>query len=163
ATDVAVAAVGQHKRYRRIGVALEAKPTDATMLAEALAMAQSHRAELVLMHVVEGVGGQWYGRQTGDEESREDEKYLENLAEQLRRDLADDGVSVRASLGFGAMPSALIKLARREEIDLMIVGGHGHRAVADIIRGETIDHVRHALKIPVMAIRNESQNTGGHC
>ena len=55
------------------------------MLAEAVALAKTHHAELVLMHVVDGVGGTWYGPQTGDLESRDDEAYLQSLAERLRR------------------------------------------------------------------------------
>ena len=61
------------------------------MLAEAVALAITHRAELVLMHVVDGVGGTWYGAQTGDLESRDDAAYLESLAERLRAGIARAG------------------------------------------------------------------------
>ena len=65
-------------------------------------LAKTHRAELVLMHVVDGAGGQWYGPQTGDAESRQDEIYLQALAQRLRQDLAGQGVpGVQAVLGYG--------------------------------------------------------------
>ena len=92
ADEIVAGAATCAKRFRRIGVALEARPSDAAMLAEAVALARTHRAELVLIHVVEGVGGQWYGPQTGDLESRHDEAYLEALAERLRRDLPAEEV-----------------------------------------------------------------------
>ncbi len=87
AEEVASEAAKLQRRFKRIGVALEAKPSDASMLAEAVSLAKSHHAELLLMHVVDGVGGTWYGIQTGDSESREDEIYLEALVHRLRSEL----------------------------------------------------------------------------
>jgi manganese transport protein len=33
------------------------------------------------------------------------------------------------------------------------MGGHGHRVIGDLLRGTTIDAVRHRLKVPVLAVR----------
>lgn len=142
------------KRFRRIGVALEALPTDSAMLAEAVALARIHKAELVLMHVVNGVGGHWYGPQTGDAESRHDEAYLHDLAERLRHELADQGVpKVEAVLGYGNPPHKLVQLTRQNHIDLVVLGGHGHKGLLDVLLGETIQGVRHGLDIPVLTVR----------
>jgi manganese transport protein len=154
AAEVAAAAIAPAQRFRRIGVALDVRPTDAVMLAQAVALARTHRAELVLMHVVDGVGGTWYGPQTGDLESREDEQYLHELADRLRRELADQGVPrVEAVLGYGNPAAEIIQLAREKEVDLMVLGGHGHRGLADLLFGQTIAGVRHGLRIPVLAVR----------
>ena len=152
--EVAALAQASPKRFRRIGVALEATAADSATLAEAITLASAHGAELVLMHVVEGVGGQWYGPQTGDLEQRSDEEYLKALAERLRKDLAGRGIAaVRHALGYGRMPRTLIDLARAEGVDLLVMGGHGHRALGDLLHGETIQHVRHGLDIPILAVR----------
>jgi manganese transport protein len=153
ADDVLIAAGLRKQEFRRIGVALEAKMEDSAMLAEAIAMARAHHAELVLMHVVEGAAGQWLGAEAGDAEARHDNEYLNSLAHQLQTDLASEGVKVHTALGFGAVKSELIRLVRQEKIDLLIAGGHGHRRISDILRGETINGVRHALAIPVLAVR----------
>jgi Mn2+/Fe2+ NRAMP family transporter len=34
-----------------------------------------------------------------------------------------------------------------------VLGGHGHRALGDLLHGETIQHVRHGLDIPILAVR----------
>jgi len=152
--EVAALAQANPKPFRRIGVALEATAADSAALAEAIALASGHGAELVLMHVVEGVGGQWYGPQTGDLERRSDEEYLVALAERLRKDLAGRGIAaVRHALGYGRMPRGLIELARAEDVDLLVMGGHGHRALGDVLHGETIQHVRHGLDIPILTVR----------
>ena len=44
------------------------------------------------MHVVDGVGGTWYGPQTGDLESRDDAAYLDTLAVRLREELQGQGI-----------------------------------------------------------------------
>ncbi len=153
ASQVVDSVHGIARKVRRIGVALEAKPTDAVMLAEALALAKIHRAQLVLMHVVEGVGGQWYGPQTGDMEARQDDIYITDLAAKLRDEPAPEPIQVNTVLGYGNVPQALAKMAREQKLDMLIVGGHGHRRLADIIHGETIQGVRHRLDIPILAVR----------
>ena len=147
----------QVKRFRRIGVALEAKDTDVAMLSQALTLARSHQAQLVLMHIVEGVGGQWYGAQTGDLESRQDEEYIHSLAERLTKELEPQGLPpVLGVLGYGDVPRGLIRLAENEKLDLLVVGGHGHHRLADVFRGSTIPGVRHGLDIPVFSVRGRS-------
>jgi manganese transport protein len=154
ANEVASAVAAMEKRFRRIGVALEAKPNDTVMLAEAISLAKLHKAALVLMHIVEGVGGQWYGPQTGDLESREDETYLETLAGRLRADLAPQGVpAVEVALGYGDVPGQIVTLALQNRVDMLVLGGHGHRGVMDVIRGQTIPGVRHGLPIPMLTVR----------
>jgi manganese transport protein len=154
AQDVAARAAGAERRFRRIGVALDVRDTDAAMLAEAVALAKTHRADLVLMHVVDGVGGTWYGPQTGDQESREDQRYLQSLAERLRIELQGQGVAaIETVLGYGDPPAEIVQLAREKKIDLMVLGGHGHRGLLDLLHGNTISGVRHGLDIPIVAVR----------
>jgi manganese transport protein len=141
-------------RFKRIGVALEAKPTDASMLAEAMSIAKSHRAELLLMHVVDGVGGTWYGFQTGDSESREDEIYLDALVKRLRGEIsAQDVPAIEAVLGYGDSSSEIVNIAREKNVDLVVMGGHGHRGLMDLVYGQTISSVRHDLKVPIITVR----------
>jgi manganese transport protein len=152
--SIAAKAVGLQKQFKRIAVALEARATDSAMLAEAIVLAKAYKAELVLVHIVEGVGGQWYGRQTGDAESREDQRYIEELAAQLRIDLVPQGIpAVYAVLGYGDVPGQIVAIGQQQKVDLVVLGGHGHRGVMDWLYGQTIPGVRHGLGIPMMTIR----------
>jgi manganese transport protein len=154
ADTVADAAHAIARRHiRRIGVALGAEAQDAPMLAEAVALARTHKAELLLMHVVEGVGGQYHGPRADDIERRADELYIKELAERLRKDLDGEVGGVETVLGYGDVRRELTRLATERGIDLLVMGGHGHLAVADFFRGTTIDAVRHRLKVPVLAVR----------
>ena len=101
---MAAQAARAQRRFRRIGVALEALPSDSAMLAEAVALAKTHRAELVLMHVVDGVGGTWYGPQTGDLESRDDEAYLERWPNACARNCRPGRAGSRRRAGLRRPP-----------------------------------------------------------
>jgi manganese transport protein len=103
--------------------------------------------------VVEGVGGQWYGPQTGDLESRQDEAYLQSLAQSLRRDPGTSDVTVQTALGYGDVPQEIVKMVELHGVDLLVAGGHGHRGLADVIHGTTINGVRHGVSVPVLAVR----------
>jgi manganese transport protein len=134
--------------FKRIGIAIDLGAVDAKVLSIAQQMARQNSASLVLMHVVEGVGGQLLGQNAYDDEARDDYEHLNHHAEELRQ----TGLEVQAILGFGRVPKEIVRLVKENEIDLLIMGGHGHRGFKDILFGASISKVRHALKIPVMVV-----------
>lgn len=93
--------------FTNIGVALDLSGMDSKVLSQAKTLAQQNGARLVLMHVVEGVGGQLFGVNANDDEARDDRAHLENHAEQLRA----TGLEVQAVLGFGRIPKEIIRLS----------------------------------------------------
>jgi manganese transport protein len=98
---------------------------------------------------VEGVGGQFHGPYAADEERRSDQAYLEQLTDQLRK----TGMKVRSILRFGNPAQELSRAIAAEHIDLLVLGSHGHGVVGDRVFGETAGAVRHAVHIPVLAVR----------
>ena len=47
----------------------------------------------------------------------------------------------------------IIHYAREIQPDLLVMGAHGHGSLKDLIFGNTIDPVRHALDIPILVVR----------
>jgi manganese transport protein len=140
-------------QYRRIGVALDHSPSDAVTLEHAAALARGHGAEMVLIHVVEGVGGQLHGADSRDQERQGDQAYVEQLARSLRA----GGASVRSVLRFGNPARELSRTVADEQIDLLVLGSHGHGKIGDWFFGETAGTVRHAVHIPVLAVRESGR------
>jgi manganese transport protein len=154
AAELAAQATRGQRQFRRIGVALDISKSDSAMLSEAVSLAVTHKADLVLMHVVDGVGGTWYGPQTGDLESRDDAAYLDALAMSLRKELQGQGVpEIETALGYGDPSVEIVNLTHEKDIDLMVLGGHGHRGLQDLVHGTTITSVRHGLNIPVVTVK----------
>lgn len=135
--------------FGKIAVALEHSPDDAKALSHATALARTHGAELVLIHVVDGVGAQWYGDQTTDEEERLDQAYIRRLTKKLR----STGLRVTGILRYGTPSVEIIAAINSEQIDAIVLRAHGHGFIKDRVFGQTIDAIRHAVKIPVMAVR----------
>ncbi|MBW7889202.1 MAG: Nramp family divalent metal transporter [Bacteroidetes bacterium] len=135
--------------FKKIGVALDFGTTDSAVITHSINLAKQNNASLCLFHVVEGVSGQLFGREADDEEARRDKEILDSIARQIEQ----YNVPVSVSLGFGNVPKQLIQLSRACEIDLLVMGGHGHRGIKDILFGASISKVRHALKIPVLVVQ----------
>jgi manganese transport protein len=136
-------------KYRRIGVAVAFDDNDLKVLSHAYGLARQHDATLCLFHVVEGASGTVYGSDAYDAEAREDAEYLDKLATSL----GVRGIEVETSLGYGAVPREIVRLALEQHIDLLVMGAHGHRTVGDFIFGSTIEPVRHELRIPLIIVR----------
>jgi len=136
--------------FHRIGVAVEFGGGDDNVLAQAAALARAHDAQLVAVHVVEGLGAEYYGAQADDQESRADRTRMQQLVEHLRNEnLPADGV-----LGFGDPAQELVRIAHEQHLDLLVLGTHGHRFLADLALGQTVSPVLHRLKIPVLVVPN---------
>ena len=47
----------------------------------------------------------------------------------------------------------IVRYASEIHPDLIIMGAHGHRRLKDLILGNTIDPVRHELRVPFLIVR----------
>jgi manganese transport protein len=134
--------------YSRIGVAVEFTGGDDPVLAQAAALARANGARLFPIHVVEGPGAAFHGPETADQESRFDRRAMAELLKHLR----DNGLEAEGLLGYGEPPRELVRLARERQLDLLVLGTHGHRFFADLALGQTVSPVLHRLAIPVLVV-----------
>jgi manganese transport protein len=136
-------------RYRHVGVALANDQDDRMVLNHAVGLAKLHGAEMTLFHIVEGAGGQVYGTSARDQEAREDEEYLRHVVEAL----VPHQIRADFCLGYGPVAKELIRIVGEKKVDVLVMAGHGHRGISDILFGSTIAPVRHELEIPVIIVR----------
>ena len=135
-------------QYRRIGVSIDHSETDGRVLAHASMLAKQHNADVFLFHIVEGVSVQLFGKDADDLEARSDVAFIHEMSRQL----ASTGLKVDSDLGYGRVATELVRLAESHKVDLLIMGGHRHRGLRDLIFGSPISKVRHQLKIPVLVV-----------
>lgn len=134
---------------RNIGAALEHTAGDAEIISAAQSVAKLYKARLTLLHVVETPGTLVLGETSDSLHSREDHAYLEDLAKEIEK----PDLPVETWIGSGNPTDEIIKSIRHLGLDMLVLGSHGHRGVEDLIFGQTIDSVRHAITIPVLIIR----------
>ena len=137
--------------YRRILVAVEHSAADQAILDHVRQLAMQVGAELHLVHVADG----WAARNFDQlqlresEEMKTDRDYLARIA----ADLTAHGLKVSTELALGDPATELIRLSEERGVDLLAMSTHGHRFLNDLVRGTTVNRVRHLVKIPVLLLR----------
>ena len=137
--------------YKRILVAIENSGADRTILAHAGDLALLTGAEVLLVHVADG----WAARNFDQLKLRESEEMRIDRAylERVRAELAGRGLKVGTLLAMGDPATELIRVAEQQQVDLIAMSTHGHRFFNDLLRGTTVNKVRHVVKIPVLLLR----------
>ena len=137
--------------YRKILIALDNSPADASILPHAAGLAAHFGAEILLLHVADGFAARCFDslKLAESEEMKADRAYLEKIADDLRA--KNNSVAIRLALG--NPPAEIVKVAESEGCDLIALAGHGHRLFGDIFHGSTITEVRHSTDIPLLVLR----------
>jgi len=133
---------------RKVALALDFSGNDVCLIEAALTFLLPARPPLALLHVVESASARAFGRKAADLESDNDQSELDAFAESLRR----LGYQVETALGAGDPAPELARLANELEADLVILGGHGHRGLMDMIYGTTVEGLRHRTRANVLVI-----------
>ena len=144
--DVNIEAIPLPK-YRRVAVALDFSERDQMVLSHAMVQAEPG-GTVVLIHVVESASAKILGEHSDDYETRSDQEKLESYAAQLQQ----YNFVGEAHLGFRNRSKEIPRIVKESGADLLIIGAHGHKGMKDWLYGETIDTVRHQLKIPVLIV-----------
>jgi nucleotide-binding universal stress UspA family protein len=137
--------------YKHILVAIENSAADETIVEHVEALARLAGSRLLLVHVADGWAARHYKELNlrESEEMREDRVYLQGI----EHDLAAKGFEVESVLGMGDPATEICRIACERDVDLVAMATHGHRGVSDVIHGQTVDHVRHKLQMPVLLLR----------
>ena len=140
--------------YTHILVPLEHSDADRTIVAYATNLARMTNARLLLMHVADGWAARNYDQLAlrESEEMKDDRAYLESMAGDVR----SSGLQADCLLAMGDPASEIVRVAQEEQVDLIAMATHGHRFLADVIKGATADRVRHLSHVPVLMVRHEA-------
>lgn len=131
----------------KIAVALDFSVNDEALIAAALAQG-GKKGKYFLLHIVESASAKYLGADTDDEESRIDKERLLNYTQQLKT----MGYEVTMYLGYRNRVNEIVRIVKETEADMLVMGGHRHTGIKDYLFGETIEAVRHQLKIPVLIV-----------
>jgi len=137
--------------YQRILVAVEHSAADATILSHVRGLAGLTGARVLLLHVADGWAARAYDQLQlrESEEMREDREYLERLAADLRA----AGFDTEWRLLRGDPAAEIVRAAQEEHVDLVAMATHGHRLLNDLLRGTTVNRVRHELEVPILLLK----------
>jgi manganese transport protein len=143
-----VASRVQPLQVKRIGVAMEHAWGDAEILSAALAVARANHARLTLIHIVDAPGVMMLGKESSSRHAAADEAYLEELV----REVEERELPVESMLLFGRPSDQIVKAVHEAGLDMLVMGSHGHQGMADYVHGQTVEAVRHRVRIPVLVV-----------
>ncbi len=133
--------------YKRIAVALDLSSRDTKLIAHAMKQANVD-THITVIHIVESASAKMLGTEADDFETRKDQEKLDEYVRYLQA----KGFEADCQLGFHNRQKEIPRLVKESDADLLVIGAHGHSGVKDWLYGETIESVRHKLKIPVLIV-----------
>lgn len=138
----------QNIEYKIIGITVDFSNKDRNTIRHGLIQG-GKSAKYILIHVVETAGARFHGDKVLDLETQSDTANLEKYC----KNLADLGYNAEPSVGYGTAAIAIAEQVKNNNIELLVMGAHGHKGVSDLIFGTTVDSVRHNVNIPILIIK----------
>ena len=135
--------------YHDILVTLDGTPSDRAIIEHVKQLAKLASSKLVLLHVADGWAARQYGPDAVSPEIAEDTAYLT----QVRAEFQAAGIPAEAELAFGEPAEQIIRWVEQKGCDLVAMSTHGHRFLADLFLGTTVNEVRHKIKVPILLLR----------
>ena len=131
----------------KIAIAVDFSVADAKLIKTAIQHA--HEAtEFIFIHVVESATAKYLQESSDDNETRKDQARLDTYANALQL----KGYKVTTYLGYENRVKEIVNIVNSYEAKFLVMGGHRHQGWKDYIFGETIESVRHKVKIPVLIV-----------
>jgi len=138
----------EHVEYKKIGITVDFSKNDRNTFRHALIQGGIN-ADYYLIHIVETAAARFHGEKVLDHETQLDtdnlEKYQQNLEEM--------GYKSHIEIGYGVASKSISELVKARNMDLLVMGAHGHKGISDLIFGTTVDAVRHNVNIPIMIVK----------
>ncbi|HUB61589.1 MAG TPA: Nramp family divalent metal transporter [Puia sp.] len=133
--------------FRHIAIALDFSAHDQKLLAYAIGQGGKD-GRYLLIHIVESASAHMLGNESDDLETRKDQERLD----QYLTALAEKGYNCYGALGYRRRTREIARIVNENKADMLVIGSHGHTGLKDFIYGETVNAVRHAVKVPVLVV-----------
>lgn len=139
--------IGIPADYKHVGIAIDFSGNDQQIIQNALRQG-GKKAIYTFIHVVESAAARYLGENARDFETKLDEDNLVKYKEVLN----GLGYNANLQIGFGVASHEISRIIVEQDIDLLVLGTHGHKGFKDLIFGTTVDAVRHKISIPLLIV-----------
>ena len=133
--------------FNKIAIALDFSEHDEKLLAYAIGQGKEN-THYLLVHIVESASARIFGDESDDYESRADKERMDDFVLKMQ----SLGFTAEGFLGYKNRAREIVRIVKGVNADMLVMGAHGHTGIKDFIYGETVNTVRHELKIPVLIV-----------
>jgi len=135
-------------KYHHIAVSIDFSQNDTESIRHAIMQGGKH-AVYTLIHVVETAGARYYGNEVLDQETQSDVDNLQRYVDAMKK----LHYNANAQIGYGLPATAIADIVKKEGVDFIVMGSHGHKAIKDLLFGTTVNKVRHMVQVPVLIVK----------
>jgi nucleotide-binding universal stress UspA family protein len=140
--------------YKKILVPLDGSTLAEAALPHAKALAQSERAEIIILRVPNLPAPDLFARypvmatKIVEDLEIETDKYLQEEVDKLSK----EGVKVSGLIREGPVPDTILAVAEETHADMIAMSTHGRTGIQRWLLGSVADKIVHHAHIPVMLI-----------
>ena len=138
---------------QRVLLATDLSPVSAKAAEDAIQLAVEHRAQLIVLSVVDTnllrLPGGRFLRRVDQERAR-----IEERVQELVRRARDAGVRATFLVWEGDPAEAVLEAADAESADVIVLGSHGRSRLGRLILGSTSKRVTEGARCPVLVVRS---------
>lgn len=145
---------------KHILAGIDFSETTPRVLEAAKPLAKAFGCRLSLLHIYapepEFVGYEAYvypGIDEREQELRKEKQELRRLVDDLR----SEGINADAYMKEAPIVSGILEFVHRHDCDLVILGSHGHGALARLILGSVTEGVVREADLPVLVVPTERE------
>jgi len=147
------------RRFKRIMVASDLLTVSRGAFNTAIEFAKSRGAELVLVHVIAPISPlvpeQFIQPGILEIIELDARKWAEKQLARLAAAAGKSGVRVKVLLLSGEPADQIIRAARTQRADLIVVGTHGRRGFSQVMLGSVAERVLRTARCPVVTVRSQ--------
>jgi nucleotide-binding universal stress UspA family protein len=144
--------------YRKILVAVDGSPAATKGLREAIRLAKEERAQLVILHAVD----EFYALATPEGVApltdllpvlrAGGQRVLAKAKSLAAREKVKVSTVLREKVG-GPAADLIVREAKRQRADLIVLGTHGRRGLRRLVLGSDAEQVVRTASVPVLLVR----------
>lgn len=144
--------------YRRILVAVDGSPASAKGLREAIRLAAEEGAQLFILHVVDefyafaNLDGMSPGVDLVPVFRQGGQRVLEKAKALAAKAKLKVTAVMRETVG-GSAADVIVREAKKQRADLIVLGTHGRRGVRRLVLGSDAEQVVRTAAVPVLLVR----------
>jgi universal stress protein A len=126
---------------------------------KAVDLARDNKAELILLHVrslaVPMIGDGYISPQTYEDFERASRSSADKQMKKLVAEAKKRGVRVRGLVGEGVAHEQIVRAARGQKADMIVMGTHGRTGMSKLFLGSVAGRVVSAAPCPVLTVRGK--------